>query len=545
MKTEMKLKTGCYRRKGMIFPVIFLLFVLLISTSALAATKLGWKQNGSKIYYYAVKEEGGTATAKVTGLRKIEGKYYYFDKKGIMQTGWVSMEDGFRYFRATGSLGVKGSMYTGFKTIGKYKFYFNRTNGIPVTGYKQLTKNAYYFSTKKELGVRGRSVLNTWANVKGKRYYFGSNGAMVKNAWVKNTYYVGEDGQKLINTVTPDGYLVGSDGKKTSNTKVKGWVKLDGKYHYYDSSKKKFLTSCWKTISGKKYYLNADGIRVTKWQNIGKYRYYFSSKGVMQLGWQTIGGKKYYFGSNGRMQVSTTVDGYVIDASGVAARPNGVKANILIIAGHGQGDSGATSSWGYESNFTRQFAGLIYDQLRSNSSVSVTYYKNGSTSYDCYQQNAKTFGSSGLNISSQITGAGLIRDKVISGLATNINLPSLSNYDYVLEVHFNATAASGKDPGGNGSYKGCGFYINSNKSKYTLEKNILSKIVALGFKQWGGGVYASSTLFNARICQELGVSYGLLETAFIDDGDDMRFYSANKTKMAKAVADAIISYYKD
>ena len=58
-------------------------------------------------------------------------------------------------------------------------------------------------------------------------------------------------------------------------------------------------------------------------------------------------------------------------------------------------------------------------------------------------------------------------------------------------------------------------------------------------------MFASSTLFNARICQELDVSYGLLETAFIDDGDDMKFYTANKTKMAKAVSDAIVKYFTE
>ena len=112
----------------------------------------------------------------------------------------------------------------------------------------------------------------------------------------------------------------------------------------------------------------------------------------------------------------------------------------------------------------------------------------------------------------------------------------------MLEVHFNAKG-SGKDPQGDGRYTGVGFYINSYKSKTTLEQKIISKINALGFPSWAGGVLRSSTLFNARICQELGVSYGLLETAFIDDGDDMKFYTSKKSKMAKAVADAIIAYY--
>lgn len=39
------------------------------------------------------------------------------------------------------------------------------------------------------------------------------------------------------------------------------------------------------------------------------------------------------------------------------------------------------------------------------------------------------------------------------------------------------------------------------------------------------------------------MDYGLLETAFIDDGDDMKFYTNNKTKIAKAIANEIVDYF--
>ena len=51
-------------------------------------------------------------------------------------------------------------------------------------------------------------------------------------------------------------------------------------------------------------------------------------------------------------------------------------------------------------------------------------------------------------------------------------------------------------------------------------------------------------MFNAKTCQSKGVSYGLLETAFIDDKDDMEYYNKNKEAMAKAVANALVSYFK-
>lgn len=540
MMLQEKEKRG---RKLLVGSVLAFLVMIMAASTALAAEKSGWYQKGTKIYYYYTAEDEGTVGKKAKGFQKIGTKYYYFSASGVLQTGWVDTEDGFRYFRTTGKVGTKGAMYTGLKTINKYKYYFDK-NGVVVTGAKTIKGKTYYFSTSKTLGTRGRAYTNKWKTIKKVKYYFGSDGAMVKNGWVKNTYYMDENGEMLKNTITPDSYLVGEDGKKVGTSKVKGWVKISGKWYYYNATKKKILTSTWKTISGKKYYLNAEGVRVTGWQTIGKYKYYFNSKGVMQTGWQTIKSKKYYFGTNGRMQTNTTVDGYIIDANGVAEKDPASKPRILVIPGHGQGDSGATSSWGYESKYTREFASLICSQLKSSGKVDVTYYKNGSINYDCYQQNAKTLGSAGLNIGSQITGKGTVKNQVLAGIKTNSNIPVFTEYDYVLEVHFNAMA-SGKNPQGDGKYMGVGFYINSYKNKYTLEKNIISSIVNLGFRQWGAGVFASGTLFNARICQELGVSYGLLETAFIDDGDDMKFYTANKNKMAKAVSDAIVKYFTE
>ena len=65
----------------------------------------------------------------------------------------------------------------------------------------------------------------------------------------------------------------------------------------------------------------------------------------------------------------------------------------------------------------------------------------------------------------------------------------------------------------------------------------------LGLNTWGSGVYGSSTLLNARVFTELGMNYTLLETCFIDDRDDMKFYLKNSDEMADAVAKAIAAYF--
>ena len=521
--------------------ILFVTLILAMSTTAFAA-KAGWVKSGSKISYN-VKTSSGLV--KATGLKKIGSKYFYFNKSGVLQTGWVRTEEGIRYFKKSGKTGTIGMMYIGFKKLNG-RYYLFKDNGVVTIGFKKLKNQTYFFSTSKELGVRGRSIKDKWATYNGDRYYFGSNCFMQKSKWINGKYYVGSDGKLLKSTFTPDGKYVGSGGALASKS---GWVKVGGKYYYYDHTAQKKAVSKFITAGGVTKYVNASGERVTGWATIGKAKYYFESDGKMVTGLQVIGGKEYYFTSDGKLAVSTTVDGYKTDADGVVIQKpaDGTgKKKILVVSGHGQGDAGACSELGQEYKKTREFAKLVYQKLEASGKVDVTFYENGSESYDLYQQNVKTFGASGMNISSKITGKGsaTIRKKLLTGFSQNPHILDLSQYDYILEVHFNATAYSSKDPKGDGRYKGTGFYINSNKKSYPVETKILQNIRAVNSKWviWAG-VVASSTLFNARICQELGVSYGLLETAFIDDKDDMSFYAKHKNEMAAAVANGILSYY--
>ena len=70
------------RRKLWACSLLMLLFLVLMSTTALAA-KTGWKQVGKRFTYYVAGEDG---REKATGLRKIGKRYYYFNKNGVMKT---------------------------------------------------------------------------------------------------------------------------------------------------------------------------------------------------------------------------------------------------------------------------------------------------------------------------------------------------------------------------------------------------------------------------------------------------------------------------
>lgn len=178
------------------------------------------------------------------------------------------------------------------------------------------------------------------------------------------------------------------------------------------------------------------------------------------------------------------------------------KKKVFIIAGHGEGDPGACSKWGQEADYTRELATLIQDAL--GTLVNVTMYDQDK---NCYTQSK----------------AGKV--------------PTYSDYDFTLEVHFNAKTK--KDPDGDGNFTGTGGYIHPSNAGRSIARKIIDQVVALGFKEW---LLAESTgLLNLNRAQNQGAKYFLLETAFIDDGDDMKFYTARKAKFARAIAQGILS----
>lgn len=104
----------------------------------------------------------------------------------------------------------------------------------------------------------------------------------------------------------------GSTGSKTaaasegSAQKQSGWLEKSGKMYYRDSKGKK--VTGWQTIKGHEYYFGKSGKNkyqmLTGWQTIGGKKYYFKktgkTAGQMLTGWQTIGKNKYYFIASGK-----------------------------------------------------------------------------------------------------------------------------------------------------------------------------------------------------------------------------------------------------
>lgn len=175
--------------------------------------------------------------------------------------------------------------------------------------------------------------------------------------------------------------------------------------------------------------------------------------------------------------------------------------NILLVAGHGNGDPGAVGNGYKEADLTREVVSLVKPFLTNFEGVTVDVADTSKNWYDHICKKGNSF--------------------------------NFKKYDYVLEVHFNAGVS---DATGNGKTTGTEIFITTAEKGATVEENILNNIVSLGFKN--RGVKRKNWALINHIKKQ-GVSAALLEVCFIDDKDDMKLYSANVDEVAAAIANGI------
>ena len=176
---------------------------------------------------------------------------------------------------------------------------------------------------------------------------------------------------------------------------------------------------------------------------------------------------------------------------------------VLLIAGHGAGDSGAVGNGYKEADLTRKIVAAIEPKLKKYCSVGV--YPTSRNAYDDVQN-------------------GTFANHVPGGIRS---------YNYVFEVHLNSSA---DDPDGNGVTTGTEIYITSAEEGYTVETAILENVCSMGFRNRGVKRKDFSVIAT---CKNYGVSSALLESCFIDDHDDVDLLVPNIGKLAQKVVDGI------
>lgn len=173
---------------------------------------------------------------------------------------------------------------------------------------------------------------------------------------------------------------------------------------------------------------------------------------------------------------------------------------VLLVAGHGAGDPGAVANGIQEADETRDIVSRLDTQLEGICEVDVY-----PTERNAYQ------------------------DLKAGKLAVK-----WSDYDYVLEIHLNASKASEPD----GKTKGVECYVTQSEPGISVEEAICNNIASLGLANRGVKRKNWDVIQSAR---SAGVSSALLEVCFLDDPDDMEIYQTNKTAIATAIAAGIVS----
>lgn len=182
---------------------------------------------------------------------------------------------------------------------------------------------------------------------------------------------------------------------------------------------------------------------------------------------------------------------------------------ILVIAGHGAGDCGATA----------KVNGKTYkeaDEARSLAKYVIAGLKKIGCEVSQYPQERNAY------------------KDCQSGTYKVIGKPNM--YNLVLELHFNACSLDL----GNGKTKGVEVYVPTSATGIAPAEKICANIAACGLTSRG---VKKKNYTVIQTSKSAGAYSMLVETCFIDDADDMKVYAAKQTQIAQGIVDAIADAY--
>lgn len=149
------------------------------------------------------------------------GTFYYVNY--IPQKGWVE-DNGKRYY-----MDFLGRMQTGLVAVGT-NFYYMGTDGAQQTGFQNIASNTYYFDP-----AAGGAMAVGWQVIDGKKYSFDAAGVMQKGFASDgvSTFYLQEDGSAATGLVNIGGSTYYFDANGVMQT---GTVMIGTELHTFDAS---------------------------------------------------------------------------------------------------------------------------------------------------------------------------------------------------------------------------------------------------------------------------------------------------------------------
>ena len=285
--------------------------------------------------------------------KKIHGKWYYFDKNGIMldntifdgyiltssgamvDSGWGKVKDKWYYAKPSGKISQQK-----WEKVGGVWYYFDK-DGIMLSN---TIFNGYLFSNS------GAMAENSWVKHDGKSYYALSSGKAAQQKWEKiagSWYYFNKDASMANNQWQGNYYL-----KANGVMAEKEWI-FDKGYNswFYLKSSGTYAAREW--IGS--YYLKSGGYMAkSEWIDDSYYnaRYYLDENGIYVTGNRKIDGKAHQFQSNGKWIGEIPVS---------RGFEKGKYTNTVFLdPGHGGKDPGAVYYNTNEKDLTMQ----VYKKLR-------------------------------------------------------------------------------------------------------------------------------------------------------------------------------------
>lgn len=291
--------------------------------------------------------------APVLNWKKIQGKWYYFNKDGIMlsdtifdgyiltssgsmvDSGWSKLQDKWYYANAYGKISQQK-----WEKIGGVWYYFDQ-DGIMLSN----TIFDGYLLTNS-----GAMAESAWVKQDGQWYYALASGKVIKNKWEKiggSWYYFDKDATMASNQWQGSYYL-----KASGAMAEKEWI-FDKNYDswFYLKSGGGYAAREW--IGS--YYLKAGGYMAkSEWIDDSYYnaRYYVDENGVYVTGTHKIDGQTHQFQSNGKWIGETSIS---------RGFEKGKYNNIIFLdPGHGGKDPGAS----YYNITEKELNMQVYQKLR-------------------------------------------------------------------------------------------------------------------------------------------------------------------------------------
>ena len=180
------------------------------------------------------------------------------EKVEKVKEGWQEENNNWRFYE-------HNKPVTNWKKIQGKWYYFNKDGNR----LSNTTFDGYVFNKD------GVMAENGWNFIHGKWYFANSSGKISQNKWEKindSWYYFDKDGIMLSNT-TINSYLLTNSGAMSENK----WVLID-KHWYFANSSGKISQNKWEKINGIWYYFDKTGIMFSnQWQG----NYYLKSSGAM------------------------------------------------------------------------------------------------------------------------------------------------------------------------------------------------------------------------------------------------------------------------